>query len=227
VLPQQKTANAEASLEHDLAPGQTGKLSLVADNIRTSNGQGQGVDYTALGLRLGWGRTLVRGATLFLQGGVVGGLHERQGGDGAMGPPGRSTIFHPTAAANLSLPLVRSRGLEVSLGWGAGLSPQVTSLSGEVQQRVEGATTLSVRILERTTAAATCDVVQTLPIDDPREARLVGAGLNVAHKVAELVDLNAGYRSAWQHSRDPSVGSLPRQWFAYLGVSLRAPPLKF
>jgi hypothetical protein len=49
----------------------------------------------------------------------------------------------------------------------------------------------------------------------------------VVYTPATFIDLSAEYRSAWQSAHDPMIASLPRQWVALVGVTLRAPPLRF
>jgi hypothetical protein len=217
VLPQQRTATAGVSTTYAASHTDQVSGSLEAVNTRTSNG----LDYSGLGVTLGWSVRLAPRSGLRLSAGAIGG-RQRQPDM----PVARFTM-EGTASGVVTSELLRARDLLVSLSLGASVAPQVASLTGTRQQRTQGAGTVTAQLFRRTTVAATVDATQTLPLEDPHEARILGAGLAVSQRAGDLVDLVAGYRSAWQQSRDPFIASLPRQWFAYIGLALRTPTLAF
>jgi len=217
ILPQQQTATAGVSTTFAAS-----RLDQLAGGVEAVNTRASsGLDYSGLGLALAWSRRLAPRTALRLGAGAIAG-RQRDVRLGATRP-----TLEGTASAVLTTDLLRAHDLLVSLAVGASVAPQVASLTGVRQQRTQGAATLTAQLFQRTTVTATVDATQTLPLEDPHEARIVGAGVSASHRVGDLIDLVAGYRTAWQQSRDPFIASLPRQWFAYLGVALRTPSLTF
>jgi hypothetical protein len=231
LLPQSKVISAGVSTGFAATPIDQLTSNLTGTNTRTSNNN----EYTGLQLGVSWGHRLSPTAASQLTLGTsayraVNGLGCSDAG-AAMAPTmaivcTRETTVYPTAAGALSMGLLRERDFNVGLGLGASVVPAVTALTGRLQQRVQGTATVSATILEDSTVALSFDSAQTVPRDE-HEVRVIGVGITVGHRLSKLVDVTAGYRTAWQQSNDPALGELPQQWSAFLGLSLRAPPLAF
>jgi hypothetical protein len=144
--------------------------------------------------------------------------------------PDRSITYtiYPTASASLqgAIYLVRERDFQLSLQLGGGLTPVINPVTGQFQQVVTGNGAL-LAAMGRFSVSANVDATQTIPTDGPNAARVVGAGAVATYRPAELVDVFAAYHRTWQFAADPRVGTLPPLWIALVGLTLRAPPLKF
>jgi hypothetical protein len=215
LMPRIKTATAELTTDYDLGHGDALGAGSTLSNIRTSNGH----EYWLLGLfgranhqfSTGLSGQLILGATGVRREDELHRTH---------------TTVEPTGAATLTIEFVHERDLAASLALGASLAPAVTGLTGELQQRAQGSTTFLLQI-DEVRFSATADASQTLPADDPHAARIIGAAAGVTYTPAPFIDLVAEYRSAWQSAHDPMIASLPRQWIASVGVTLRAPTVHF
>jgi hypothetical protein len=146
--------------------------------------------------------------------------------------------FFPTSQATLDIALWRQAGYALTLTVGASMLPTVMALSSQLQLRMQGTATLTMAIGRDTSITATFDGAQTLPLDDPRAARLLGGGLAVNQRIFSLLSANAGVRVAEQHlggyfvtvMQQPPIGQSQLDytyWYAFVGFTVSAPPIRF
>src|SRR5262249_32198822 len=98
---------------------------------------------------------------------------------------------------------------------------------GRMQMRAQGTGSLTAGILERTTVVASADAAPTPPLDGPHGAHLIRARLTVGHNARKFIIITVGLLAAGQRSQHQLTGSLPLQWFAFVGAMVRALPLRF
>jgi hypothetical protein len=232
LIPQQKTVHADLGTDYAVSHVDRVSASVGVSQMHLSNGN----EFIGMPVSGSWSHTFSATSS----GQLNGGINATKSATGSLCEPGapqlpgtvgpgmctRVLSVYPTTGASFSDVLLRQQGLGVTLGLGMSLSPVVTSLTGELQERAQGTAGVTTTILEHTTITASFDGAGTFPPND-NEVRVLGAGVTFSHTLDKLVDVTAGYRSAWQESRDPRVGTLPRQWSAFLGLNVRAPAVAF
>jgi hypothetical protein len=226
ILPRLKTANAATFVDWQLARTDDLGANLDGAHVTTSNGQ----THLTLALTAGWGHQFSKGFSTRLTGGATGVRSV------TAGTVHRKVL--PTGALSASLDFVRVKGLVWTFTANGGLGPVLNNLTGDLQQRAFGAGTFLVQVGDLRFSAGG-DIGQTIPRSDPQAVRLIGVGATAAYSPAKMVDITAEYRSAWQSSlnpmappasgmvMNPALGSLPRQWIALVGVTVRSPTLTF
>jgi hypothetical protein len=214
-LPQNKTAGAFLELDYRLSRAHQFGTGLNFTSTAMSNG----FEYLVLAVPLEWTYQLRAGSQL-------------SAGTGVMGirtiEPFRTPRYTLaiTGQGAGSTDLYRKRGMALTAAVGASIAPAVTALTGVMQQRLSGTAAL-VFTWQRLTVTVNGDGSQSIPTDDPSSYRILGIGASASYSPFELMDLSTGYRSAWQTAQDPRIPSLPRQWNAYVALTLRAPPVRF
>jgi hypothetical protein len=139
--------------------------------------------------------------------------------------PGHTPLYSLalTAAGTIDTQLMRVAGFTINGGVGTGVAPAVNQLNGTMQQRVQGTGRVSAT-MARFSINASADGAQSFPTGDPNAIRLLGVGAGLGYSPAQFVDLSADYRSTWQTS---GAASIPRLWVVFVGIGVRAPPLRF
>ena len=139
--------------------------------------------------------------------------------------PGHTPLYSLalTAAGTIDTQLAHLAGFTINGGMGTGVSPAVNQLNGTMQQRVQGTGRISAT-MARFSINASADGAQSFPTGDPNAIRLLGVGAGLGYSPAQFVDFSADYRSTWQTA---GATSIPRLWVVFVGVGVRAPPLRF
>jgi hypothetical protein len=226
-LAQIRTIGGGISTSYQLTGTDSTGADLNASDIRTHGGllqvdaTGQPVpspdfEYMTLNLNLNWRHRFSALSTGSLSGGAYG---------YSSTPPGRTRLYTVAIAASGSYDtqLAREGRWVFSGGAGAGVGPTVNSLSGQIQQRVQGSGRLTASLMELSITAI-ADGTQSFPVDDPQAIRVVGVGVGAGYAVTKFMDLGLDYRNAWQST---PVSPVTHMWTAFLTMSLRAPPVRF
>lgn len=127
-----------------------------------------------------------------------------------------------TGGGAVDTQLVRGRGYTISTGLGMYLGPALNPLAATMQQRATGTGRISLT-MRRFSLNANGDGTQTFPRSDPGATRLFSAGIGANYTPFELVDVLAEYRSTWQTVASTSI---PRLWVVFVGIGVRAPPIR-
>ncbi|HEX2675232.1 MAG TPA: hypothetical protein VHM19_01295, partial [Polyangiales bacterium] len=120
---------------------------------------------------------------------------------------------------------LRKRSWQVGLQWHAGYAPQINSVLGTLQSRLQGGMRATLTFY-RTSLSASVDGAQTLPTDAPDAVRLISTTLGADRALLEWLDAQAGAQLTWQ--RSGIVSTFPQSfWLLYAGLGAHAPSLRF
>jgi hypothetical protein len=226
-LPQIRTAGGNISSSYQITAADASSLDLGSSNIRTHGGilqvdaTGQPVpapdyEYWTLSLTTDWRHRFSPLSMGSLSVGAYG---------YSTVPTGRTRLFTLaiSGGGSYDTQLAREGRWVFSGGVGAGVGPTVNTLTGQIQQRVQGSGRVTASMQELSLTAS-ADGTQSFPTDSPQATRLVGVGVGAGYTVTRYMDLSVDYRNAWQTS---NVSPVTHIWTAFLTMSLRAPPVRF
>jgi hypothetical protein len=213
-MPQQRTESLQGSLTYALSNRTAVGTTLQVSHILIDS---RGFEYWIAIEGVFYRRLLTRSLTLIAGAGIAEVWSRETGWRFTLGPAGSLSLAG-------SLYSYHQGVFFFDLSYGSALSPIVNQLDGRLQTSLTGSLSAVAR-RNRTTLAARMGAGQTFPIDSD-EVHYVGLGVVASQNLGEGADVFAGYATSIQVS--PSAGlSASRQWNAFIGISLRAPAIRF
>lgn len=214
LLPRQRNATAAVALAFVIRPRHQLSSGAEGTYIRTSSGFEHRIGVVSEAWTAQWTRITTSTLNLGVQ------LQRSDTPNGVRKP---RPAFNGAGSLENTFQLVGRFKATTQLG--AGVSPLVNLLSGELQMTARASASFGVSI-NKTSLQLALDGYQTLPIDAQRASRIGGVGLRLSHEVTKWLDLVAGSRVQAQRVGAAPNG-VPPQWVVSAGLGLRAPPLRF
>lgn len=215
-LPQQRTAQLDASLDFRRSRRDDLGTDLRVAQIHTSNGFDHWVTSLMERWAMHWGPS---------SGGELGAGAALQD---STGPTGLQTtewmpIGTATAWYELLLHAARAR-----LQWDIGYRPDVDALAGTLQSRLF-TTAQAGLIIDRSTVRLVLGAAQTIPRDAPDATQVLSADLVFEHRLRDWLDLQLGGQLLRQELGSSTTVPAPSgsRWLLYAGLEARAPEVLF
>jgi hypothetical protein len=214
VVPRERSQLGTVSLGYTLNHRDSLLFALYGGHVETSNG----FENFFLNESVVWNHFVNRNLRAYVGAGWVEQLERA--------PSKEEWVFYPSLAVGLngSLYSWRYQDVRLSIVFGSTFGPAYNQFTGEVLSTLTASTSL-IAERGRTTLALTASGSQTIP-SDPNLARVIGLSAVLTHHLGKLVDLSAGYATVVQLAQGAQYAQ-GRQWIAFVGVGLRAPPLLF
>lgn len=212
LLPFQSGPFGEAAADHAITRRDHVVTTVSASEAAFSSGPESVVVEVNEGYRHLWTRTLETRLTL--------GVSEVRVRAGASA----SYVFETYPVAEIVLDEhPRTAEGHLAVRFGARLGPVVNQLLGIVDERVQG--TLAVGYAYRRLATHAFAVAsQSVPTSRPYATTLLSGELGAAYGVSRVVSFDVGVRALWQRADVTRAAFL--QGTAFIGVTLRAPPIR-
>jgi hypothetical protein len=223
-MPQARSAIASSSTNYLLTREDHIGWDVTVSNIRSKLYTGNGPEYWTLSVTGHWNHTFSKDVSAGMALGATGIRNPRPGG-------GADYSANLLGSGNLRLELVKLQGFTMSGSMGAGASSAVNAYTGVLQPRLQANANLTAA-LQRLSFYVNGDMGQSLPFNGPDSYRFFGLGGGASYAATTFLSLDTGYRTSWQAANPGAVmpgqpTSIPRQWFAYLGISLLGPAIVF
>lgn len=220
-LPFQTALRGSSGVEYAASRRDRITATLVATRAVFSNG----AEDNLLQGTTSWRRALGRYTTSTLTGGVgwaTSRIAEERLQHGSFVIRALEPSFYPVAEAAIAH---RAPSGRIEFALIGRLSPVIDRLTGAVDERLEGITTLTWSPTRALAIQGQLGVAQSTAWNERGSVSLVYDGVTISYRASRIVELGAGARTAWMSTHGGDAP--PLQWTAYAGVTLRAPPILF
>lgn len=211
-LPQQRGITAGLSLGHELTQAIQLSSSLTGSLTTTSNG----FTHHVADLIGSWVERWAPDSNYTINLGAVAWSTLERGehaGDGVV-PAGGLSVSHA----------LRMASARATLQAGAGFSPLINPLTGDLQDRVYASASARMEGSRRS-ATLSFDLGQTLPVDEPDAAGFVASSLILRQQLGRTLAALLGGQLLYQQTEDPALVS-GLLWLIYVGIGTQSGVIK-